>query len=401
MGRTMILLLLASAAAGGCAFGDGQQSWDGSVETLPNGVIRITNSEQGLWRAGEEWRLTPELNIGRLDGDGPDAFNSISGMVVSDDGRIYVLDRQANELRIFDASGAHVRTVGRSGQGPGEYSAANGLEWLAPDTLIVADAQGNRFTVLTRDGDFVRTMQRPLNFFGWITNGGVHDRRFIEAGSVYRGADDYSPSFFVMHVGDAITHSDTVASPFPGPGQSPYPSLSVQTDRGGMSMAAPFAPGPVWHLNDDGSIWYGFSDDYRLLHLTLEGDTLREIIAPAEPLPVQSAELDEWEATAGVQRFREMGGRIDRSALPRTKPVFRAMTTDSYGNLWVELLDADGLTEFDVFDADGRRLGRVATGVERMQWVKPRVRNDRLYLVATDDFGVQRVMAFRVEVPVG
>jgi hypothetical protein len=396
-----ITLLLLAAVVVGCAYSDGQQRWDGSVETLPGGVVRITNGEQGLWRAGEEWRLVPELNIGRLDGEGADVFNSISGLVVDGDGRIYVLDRQASELRIFDATGAHVRTVGRSGEGPGEYSAANGLEWLAPDTLIVADARGNRYTVLSRDGDFVRTMQRPLNFFGWITNGGVHDRRFIEVGTVYRSADDYTPAFFVMHVGDAITGSDTLPSPFPGPGQSRYPSLSVQTDRGGMSMSTPFAPAPVWHLNDDGSIWYGYSDDYRLLHLTLEGDTLREVLAPAAPLPVLSSELDDWESTDGVQRFREMGGRIDRSALPRTKPVFRAVTTDQYGNLWVEVLDADGLTEFDIFDADGRRLGRLATGIRRVQWVKPRLRNDRLYLVATDDLGVERVLAFRVEVPAG
>lgn len=62
----------------------------------------------------------------------------------------------------------------------------------------------------------------------------------------------------------------------------------------------------------------------------------------------------------------------------------------------MEVLDADGDSHFDVFDAEGRRLGRLATGMKRMQWAKPRLRNDRLYMVVRDDFDVERVVVFHV-----
>jgi len=97
-----------------------------------------------------------------------------------------VLDRQADELRIFAPDGSHIRTVGRKGAGPGEYRAANGLLWLAPDSLLVIDQQSERFTVLTKDGQYVRSVNRALGYFGWIANAGLYGDRLYEISSVER-----------------------------------------------------------------------------------------------------------------------------------------------------------------------------------------------------------------------
>jgi hypothetical protein len=85
---------------------------------------------------GAGWRLEPAAVIGAAEGAEAVVFGAVSGLEVDDAGHIYVLDRHANELRIFAPDGAHIRTVGHSVGGPGEYRNANGLRWLTADTLV-------------------------------------------------------------------------------------------------------------------------------------------------------------------------------------------------------------------------------------------------------------------------
>jgi hypothetical protein len=54
-------------------------------------------------------------------------------------------------------------------------------------------------------------------------------------------------------------------------------------------------------------------------------------------------------------------------------------------------------TEFDVFYPDGRRLGRIATGLKRDSSLKPRVVGEQMYLVATDELGIPFVQALRLD----
>lgn len=82
---------------------------------------------------------------------------------------------------------------------------------------------------------------------------------------------------------------------------------------------------------------------------------------------------------------------------PRGKPLWRALLLDDNGELSLEVVNADGTSDFDIFDPDGRLLGRVATGVRRSQYVQPRLRNGRLHLIALDDMDVQYLYVFRVE----
>ena len=116
--RVASLLLLLTAGCGGEDFDSAR--WGGTIETLASGVIRVVNPAEGLWEVGEPWRLLPELVLGEIEGAEAEVFASISGLAVDDAGRIYVLDRQANELRIFSPEGGHIRSVGRPGEGPGE-----------------------------------------------------------------------------------------------------------------------------------------------------------------------------------------------------------------------------------------------------------------------------------------
>ena len=395
-------------ALAACADADG--GWSGAVETLPNGAVRVTNPAQGMWREGSAWRLVPELRLGEVEGPEATVFGSISGLAVDDAGRIYVLDRQANQLRIFTHDGAHVRSVGRSGGGPGEYAAANGLLWLSQDTLVVVDQRGGRYTLLSREGEYLRSVPRHLGFYAWAFAGGHHDGRIYERSWVQTNpnrpralvgnAPDQRPAFFgtSLRGGDSVVQSSVDTVLLAQPTNTLYESFSVRTERGGMMMSVPFAPGPVYHLDSTGSVWYGHGSEFRIVRSSVAGDTIMEIVLDAVPAPVTDAELAEWEAGESVARFREMGGRIDMSRIPKVKPFLNDLYLDPEGYLWVSVPVGPMETLFAVFDPEGRYLGGLQlNALRRDTFLQPVVRNRRLYVVGRDELDVQRVHVFRIE----
>ena len=68
-------------------------------------------------------------------------------------GRIYVKDRRRADVRVFDASGQYVTTIGSRGEGPGEMQRIDGIHVDGQDRLIVSDQMLARFTIFTDLGN--------------------------------------------------------------------------------------------------------------------------------------------------------------------------------------------------------------------------------------------------------
>lgn len=394
--RSVVLVLLLA----GCSGVEAGEEWAGVVDTLPNGAVRVSNPAQGLWREGSGWQLVSELQLGSVDGPEPLIFSTIAGLAVDAEDRIYVLDREANELRIFTRTGEHVRTVGRAGEGPGEYRNANGLVWLSPDTLVVVDQRGERYSVLTREGEFVRSVPRMLLFYAWVFQGGHADGRIYELASVGHTADDRRGGLLgtpLLGGGDSVVRRDTVLLPVPaGPA---FESFSIRTARAAMVMGVPFTARPAYHLDAAGTIWHGHGNAFRVARSTLAGDTIMEIVLDAEPAPVTAAELAEWERSesTSVNRFRAMGGQLDLDRIPKVKPFFDGLYRDPEGYIWASVPAGPQEAVFAVFDSGGRFLGRLqASGFRRNAYVPPVVRNGRLHLAGQDELDVPKIYVFRI-----
>ena len=98
----------------------------------------------------------PVLVIGDNEEDDNQLFSSIRGMGRLSDGSVAVVDRTSAEVRIFDASGRHVRSMGQHGEGPGEFTDPFILWITAGDTLWVGNYPPWSYTVFTAQGQFVR-----------------------------------------------------------------------------------------------------------------------------------------------------------------------------------------------------------------------------------------------------
>jgi len=105
------------------------------------------------------WSLAaePDLVIGLQAGAPEYLFQRVAGVRRLGDGRIVVADRGHSTVRVFDATGRHVVTLGGEGQGPGEFSWIGHLSVRGPDTLVVYDAGLYRITRMLTTGALIGT----------------------------------------------------------------------------------------------------------------------------------------------------------------------------------------------------------------------------------------------------
>jgi len=108
--------------------------------------IRIVENRAPAWGEAEGWSLSeaPLLEIGVLEGPTPYMFSGIRAPRRLADGSIALIDGSSNELRVFDSTGRHVRSIGREGEfelvhRTGEYRPAD-LRGIFNDGDVFASA---------------------------------------------------------------------------------------------------------------------------------------------------------------------------------------------------------------------------------------------------------------------
>lgn len=149
--RLCCWVFLSGVAAGGCF--EGPQANEVQHPTpenaAPSDAVRISQSRlpSGMspgalanWQSVKDEITGSQtvLRIGATDTDGPDAFGSVVDVAVSRAGDVFVLDDQAQEVRIFDSNGRFVQSLGGLGDGPTEFRYANGITLLQDGKLVVS-----------------------------------------------------------------------------------------------------------------------------------------------------------------------------------------------------------------------------------------------------------------------
>ena len=113
------------------------------------------------------------LVIGDNEEDDNQWFSSIRGMARLSDGSVAVVDRASAEVRIFDASGRHLRSMGQRGEGPSEFTDPLFMWVTAGDTLWVGNYYPWSYTVFTAQGQFVRRIRLEPVYINESIGGGV------------------------------------------------------------------------------------------------------------------------------------------------------------------------------------------------------------------------------------
>jgi len=362
-------------------------------------MVLVTNPAVGLWDSTTAWRVVEELRIGTLEGDGPDLFGEVSALEVDAEGRLYVLEGQALEVRVFDRAGRHVRTIGRKGGGPGEFASPIGLAWGPAGDLWIPDPQNTRISVVDTAGNFVRSHRMAG---GWVMNpwpGG-----FDTKGAFYNFVPAPSPDGFAIKMvrfDTSLTALDTLTPPdWTGPEN--YFEFVSPDGSSRMRTSVPFTPGLDWELTPDGDFWFVLTGPYELYRVSGKGDTARKVTKPFVEVPVSGEDMDS--ALAGLEWFTRQGGKVDRSRIPGVKPAVRSLLVADDGYIWIEPNTPDRSDRgrlYEVFDPDGRYLGPLRLPFALSSYPPPVLRGGMLVGVTQDELEVPYVVRARIERPRG
>ena len=328
--------------------------------------VEIITSTKPAWPGDGGWTLaaSPSLVIGDTAGSPNEEFTHIRRVFTLPGGLIAAVNQsRPPQIRIFDAAGQWVRSVGDAGGGPGEFRFIWDA-WLAPpDTLVTFDAGLSRITVFGPDGDvrdmitFEQAGSAGLSAIPWdrFADGTfiMRRNRFVPEGTSGSGRSR-APVLRVNAHGQVVDtlgtfpDMDYITMPSGAPNMLRYGGISVQTVIGDR-------------------YYRGMGDDFTIDEYDATGRHLRSLRRNFEPRPVTDDLLDRIRAleldtvAEGRREFLER----DWAERPHAA-TFRAYDAnwiaDAAGNLWVPafVTPFEDTTEWTVFDTDGRWLGTVA-----------------------------------------
>ncbi len=257
--------LMFAAACGGEA--GGAADWAGTVEDSA-GVQLVKNSVTPLWGEGDAWVLEDVMTIGEAAGDPDYQFGQIAGIVVTTDGRIVLVDQQAQHLKVFDAAGVYERTIGQAGSGPGEFGPGVGPVLIGRgDTLIVPDLGNQRVNILKSDGsepaDFRMSFEQGIPARWDMTETGdlVYQLRALNLPNTEQ-RETLDLIATVSYTGEIM---DTLLTPARGE------SFTFGDD--GQPIRMIFAPEPVWSMVGADGLCFAVNDVFRLSMYDALGDS--------------------------------------------------------------------------------------------------------------------------------
>lgn len=394
------------------------------------------------------------LALAKPDAEYEEPFTSISGLRELKDGRVLVADARDKTLQLLDIKAGSATSVGREGQGPGEFALPFRIVPLPGDTSALYDIGNSRYLTILPDGKTGRDFRLESNAAvrgeaargggargeggagGRIMLGGgrggmmqlspprASDARgniYFEGSAISMGPDgpvsaDSAP---VMRFDRGTTRTDTVAWV-----RLAKSNTQVTGGRGNMNVmiggANPLAPRDDWAVLPDGRVAVLRSPEYKM---DLYGPNLAvKAGAPVayEKIRVDNAVKQETEAArrrasaggirmmvtddgAGPRRSVSVGGggpTVEMPALtdwPDFVPPFlsNAATSRPNGEVWVlrTRKPGDDVPTYDVFDATGRVIGKVALPA------KSRLigfGNGTVYLIRLDDDDLQYLQRYRL-----
>jgi hypothetical protein len=394
----------------GCS-GAGSRGWQGS-ESDSAGVTIVSNPSAAIWRPADAWTVKEELRIGTAEGDADYQFGQIPAspgipaLAVASDGRIVILDQQAQHLKVFSSDGKYERTIGGPGGGPGELQRGASAVLIAPgDTLLACDLGNQRANVYLLNGTFIRSF--PLSFADGIpirwesaADGRIlaQFRRFAFPGST--APPDTMDVIVVRHLDGTV--GDTLMR---------VPSGKSASFTGRTPEFNIFSPEPSWALLGN-QILYAVSDKYRI-GVYAPGGLLKRVVvkafeekavAEADQQAVKDLLRKAWtDAGVPAQAVTQLMTGVHFAA---NYPAFAQFMAGPDGSIWVQRIqtpselppeDREGFDvrndlaapDWDVFDQDGKFLG-VVSMPRRFQPVQ--FIGDKIYGIQRDELDVQYVV---------
>jgi len=398
---------LALAAALPLAACGDSGAWQGTISDSA-GVQIVTSTGDGLWGPGDAWTLEQDLLIGTSEGEEQYQFGQIAGIDVGSDGRIYVLDQQASEVRVFGPDGEFVTRIGRAGSGPGELSQSAGPIFVAPgDTLVVPDAAQQRITLYTAAGEPAGTHPMPMTGGIPVRWAKTPNHELVQQAMVMTlpGQQDVDQKNLLIRrkaTGEVI---DTILE---------MPIGQSVNFAGNSPSITMFEAEPMWTMGPDGRLYTGINSEYSVSTYAPDGSLIRIVRQPFEQRPVTDSDQAELrrivEGLWAEQGLPPQALDMLSQALHFADfyPAYANLMGGPDGTLWVQQIQTPddiaeaggtfdiqdmGSANWEVYDGEGRLLGTLQMPD---RFTPATFVGGQLYGVLRDDLDVQYVARMNV-----
>ncbi len=332
----------------------------------------------------------PQVTIGGTE-TGPESFSDIRAIAVDGTGRLYVVEGEDREIRMFDSTGRFLRALGRRGQGPGEFTRPHGVA-IGPGGRIYAyDPRARRVTVFDTSGLVLATHFVPIASFGYFWEGGIDSAgRLVDHQTVRL---DTITIETVRRMDFRSGRTDSLPLPdcgFERPPMFRYP-------RGVLSV--PFGTGRYTWIDARGATWCAHTSRpvaYRVpFGASQPSDSFVSVANPA-----QVSATERSSAIARVTAFQERAGEatINLEQIPAIKPVLEGLDHDERDRLWMRVADSRG-TVIHVFEPSGRWVARVRLPLTPKPTHHMAIRANALYVVTVDSLDVPAITRLTVTLP--
>ncbi|MDE2795784.1 MAG: 6-bladed beta-propeller [Gemmatimonadota bacterium] len=404
--------------------------------------------------AGADVMLTPATEdvytVGAMEGEDWEIFGRIRSVHFDQEGRLHILDSQADRVVVVGPGGSFVRTVGKPGEGPGEFSALRDLVVHRDGSYAVVtfgsihrfDAGGEFMGTVPADmntgmpmgaqglpdGRLVSSNTLRMNMLGSggsvaISAGEAPEGRAIEVFSLEEGMSE------LLYTAWKLPEEDPEDGAISVSGSSAAVSLSFQ-----MRPPRAFVPGLHLGVLSDGRIAVVDSVGYRVKLVDMDGSVTGTLERPIAPTVVTEAireaererlraAREEGNAPTGevgvmtvsgsstggttsttlssinpddVRSVQVTTGSIEEMTFADEIPVIDDIAVDWEDRVWIERTgeNGQGLGPIDIMTADGRYVGTLPAEGLRTPWAFGPA--GLAAFVELDEYDVQTVVVVRL-----
>lgn len=248
----------------------GDRSQPGTHVVDSAGVQVVTNLQETV-----RTNLVEDLRLDQAGGLDATPFSDIGAVGVDGTGHLFVADRQASTIYVFNDEGEFVRSIGREGTDPGEFAPLSRI-WVGADELLALGGGSGPpiLSLFSSNGEFIVSRPTATRYGARITPMGQGDGfwtiqlreptdvRSLEPGTVH--VDSIGIARFRPADG-------TLYQPF-----LYFPGAAEIVAPLGQNTAAPlFNPVPATAVDSRGRIYRTSGDRYAIEVFDSDGALLR------------------------------------------------------------------------------------------------------------------------------